>query len=166
MKELFEGRRLGFAPRSHLAFLAGGLAIGVTAADLMAWFEWGSSDTNGFVVVAEWMCVAVFLVAAIAAIAAVIERWDIDADERYLAQIDIFAGMGVALLYGISAVLRSFEIGSAAPSPAPFLLAIAGLIVLFADAGLAANMYSSREWEELEEEPAREHRGRRRAAGR
>jgi len=166
VKELFEGRRLGFAPRSHLAFLAGGLAIGVTAADLMAWFAWGSSDTNGFVVVAEWLCVAVFLIASIAAIAAVIERWDIDADERYLAQIDIFAGLAVALLYGISAVLRSFELGNAAPSPAPFLLAIAGLIVLFADAGLAANMYSSREWEELDEEPVREHRGRRRAAGR
>ena len=166
MKELFEGRRLGFAPRSHLAFLAGGLAIGVTAADFMAWFAWGSSDTNGFVIVAEWLCVAAFIVAAIAAVAAVIERWDVDPDERYLSQIDIFAGIAVALLYGISAVLRSFELGSAAPSPAPFLLAIAGLIVLFADAGLAANLYSSREWEELEEEPVREHRGRRRAAGR
>jgi hypothetical protein len=67
----------------------------------------------------------------------------------------------VVFLYGISAVLRSLELGQAAPSPAPFLLAIAGLIVLIIDSGLAANMYSSREWEEIEEEPVREHRRRR-----
>jgi hypothetical protein len=166
VKEFLEGRRLGFAPRSHLAFLAGGLAIGVTAADLMAWFALGSTDTNGFVIVAQWLCVATFLVLGGAALAAVVERWDVDEDERYLARIDILAALAVLVLYGLSSVLRSFELGSAAPSPAPFLLAIAGLIVIFADAGLAANMYSSREWEELEEEPVREHRGRRRAAGR
>jgi hypothetical protein len=166
VKEFVQGRRLGFSPRSHLAFLAGGLAIGVTAADFMSWFALGSSDTNGFVIVAQWLCIATFLVSGAAALAAVAERWDVDADERGLAQIDILSALAILVLYGASAVLRSFELGSAAPSPAPFLLAVVGLIVIFADAGLAANMYSSREWEELDEEPVREHRGRRRAAGR
>lgn len=165
MKELLEGRRLGFSPRSHLAFVAGGLAFGVTLADVMAWFAIGTSDTNGFVILAQWLCVATFLVAAAAAIAAVVERRDVGEDERYLAQIDTLAAAAIALIYGVSSVLRSLELGSVAPSPAPFLLTVAGLIVIFADAGLAANMYSSREWEELEEEPVREHR-RRRAAGR
>jgi len=39
--------------------------------------------------------------------------------------------------------------------------------VLFLDeptAGLAANLYSAREWEELEDEPVRERHPRRRAA--
>src|SRR5437868_5927578 len=132
--------------------------------DFMSWFALGSRDTNGFVVVAQWLCVTAFVIAGVAAIAAVAERWDIIFEERGLAQLDIFAAVGVLVLYGASAVLRSFELGNTAPSPAPFLLAIAGLIVVIADAGLAANMYSSREWEELEEEPVREHRGRRRAA--
>lgn len=166
MKEFLEGRRLGFSPRSHLAFIAGGLGLGVTIADLMSWFALGSRDTNGFVIVAQWLCVTAFLVAAAAGIAAVAERWDVIVEERGLAQLDIFSAIAVLVLYGASAVLRSFELGNAAPSPAPFLLALAGLVVVFADAGLAANMYSSREWEELEEEPVREHRGRRRAAGR
>jgi len=106
------------------------------------------------------------LVVGVAAIAAVAERWDVIAEERGLAQIDILAGIALVVLYGASAVLRSAELGNAAPSPAPFLLTIAALVVLIVDAGLAANMYSSREWEELEDEPIREHRRRRRAAGR
>ena len=166
MKEFLEGRRLGFSPRSHLAFIVGGLGLGVTSCDLMAWFALGSRDTNGFVIAAQWLCLLAFILAGLAAIAAVAERWDVIQEERGLAQLDILAGVGVLVLYGASAVLRSFELGNSAPSPAPFLLAIAGLIVVFADAGLAANMYSSREWEELEAEPVREHRGRRRAAGR
>ena len=164
MKEFLQGRRLGFAPRSHLAFIAGGLALGVTIADLMAWLGLGTRDTNGFVILAQWLCVATLLVAGVAAIAAVTERFDVVEDERGLAQLDILAGFAVIVLYGASAVLRSFELGNPAPSPAPFLLAIAGLIVVLVDAGLAANMYSSREWEELDEEPVREHR--RRTAGR
>ena len=35
-----------------------------------------------------------------------------------------------------------------------------------ADAAVAANLYSAREWEELDEEPIRERRPRRRAASR
>jgi hypothetical protein len=163
VKELLEGRRLGFAPRSHLAFLACGLGLGVTIADVMAWLALGSRETNGYVIVAQWLAVLTFIVAGVAAIAAVAERWDVVGEERGLARIDILAAVGIVVLYGISAVLRSFQLGDPAPSPAPFLLAIAGLIVLFADAGLAANMYSSREWEELEQEPV-PHRGRRRVA--
>lgn len=166
MKEFLQGRRLGFALRSHFAFLALGLGLAVTIADLMAWIGLGARDTNGYVVVAQWLCVATMLVVGGAAIAAVAERWDITHEERGLAQIDILAGIALVALYGGSAVLRSQELGNAAPSPAPFLLAIAGLVVLVVDAGLSANMYSSREWEELEDEPLREHRRRRRAAGR
>ena len=39
-------------------------------------------------------------------------------------------------------------------------------LVAFVDAAVAANLYSSREWEELDEEPVRERRPRRRAASR
>lgn len=167
MKEFLEGRRLGFAPRSHLAFLAIGLGAAVTIADLMAWLALGGvRETNGFTVVAQWLCVATVIVVGIAALAAVVERFDITREERGLASIDILAGVGALVLYGLSAALRSFELGNPAASPAPFLLAIAGLIVAIVDGGLAANMYSSREWEELEEEPVREHHRRRRAATR
>ena len=163
MKEFLQGRRLGFALRSHLGFAAAGLGLAVTVADLMAWAGVGARDTNGYVIVAQWLCVATFLVAAFAAIAAVAERWDVVPEERGLAQIDVLSGVAALVLYGISAVLRSLELGAVAASPTPFLLAIAGLIVLLVDAGLAANMYSSREWEEIEEEPVHERHRRRRA---
>lgn len=161
MKELLQGRRLGFSPRSHLAFLVCGLALGVTLADIMAWLGLGSRDTNGYVIVAQWLCVTTAFVAGLAAIAALTERFDIVPEERGLAQLDILAGVAVVGLYGVSAILRGLELGNQAPSPVPFLLTIAGLITVFVDAGLAANMYSSREWEELDEEPVREHRRRR-----
>lgn len=154
---------MGFAPRSHLAFVAGGLALGVTVADLMSWLGLGSTDTNGYVIVAQWLSVLTLLVAGFAGVAAATELLDAVPEDRDLARIDAIAGGAIILIYGLSAVLRSFELGNPAPSPAPFLLSIAGLVVIFVDAGLAANMYSSRAWEELEEEPAREHR-RRRAA--
>lgn len=166
MKELLEGRRLGFAPRSHLAFAAIGLGFAATLIDLMAWFGWGARDTATFVVAAQWLVVTVIIVTGIAAITAVVEHGDVDADERGLARIDEFAAIGALVLYGISGVLRSLELGQAAPSPAPFLLAIAGLILLVADAVLAANLYSTREWEVLEDEPDRERHPRRRVAGR
>jgi hypothetical protein len=161
VKEFLQGRRLGFAPRSHLAFVAGGLALAVTITDLMAWFALGKADTNGYVTVAQWLCVLTMLVAGLAGIAAATELFDVVPEERDLARLDAFAGVAIVLIYGLSAFFRSLELGNAAASPAPFLLAVAGLIVIFADAGLAANMYSSREWEEIEEEPAREHRRRR-----
>jgi hypothetical protein len=161
VKEALQGRRLGFALRSHVAFVAAGVAIAVVILDLMAWFALGARDTNGFVIAAQWLCVVVLLIAGFSAIAAVAERGDVIPEERGLAQIDALAAIAVVLLFGISAVLRSLELGAVAPSPTPFLLSIAGLIVLLIDSGLAANMYSSREWEELEDEPVREHRRRR-----
>ena len=166
MKELIQGRRFGFSPRSHLAFAAAGIGFAVTLVDLMAWFAWGVRQTNGLVVVAQWLVVVNIILTGVAAIAAVVERMDVDVEERGLARIDILAAVGVLLLYGISGVLRSLELGNPAPSPAPFLVAAAAFLLTVFDAGLAANMYSSRQWEELEEEPAREHRPRRHAAGR
>ena len=166
MKELLEGRRLGFAPRSHLAFAAIGLGFAATLIDLMAWFGWGARDTSTFVVAAQWLVVTTFVVVGITAITAVVEYVDIDREERGLARIDGGAAISALVLYGISAVLRSGELGAAAPSPAPFLLAIAGLLLLIADAALAANLYSTREWEELEDEAVRERHPRRRVAGR
>jgi hypothetical protein len=166
VKELLEGRRLGFAPRSHLAFAAIGLGFAATLVDLMAWFGWGARDTSTFGVASQWLVVTIVIVTGVAAITAVVEHGDVDADERSLARIDEFAAIGALVLYGVSAVLRSFELGQAAPSPAPFLLAIAGLVLLIADAGLAANLYSTREWEVLDDEPVRERHPRRRVAGR
>lgn len=163
MKEFLQGRRMGFALRSHLCFAAAGLGVAVTVTDLMAWLALGARETNGYVIVAEWLCVATFLVVGFGAIAAVAERWDVIPEERGLAQIDVLAAIAALVLYGASAVLRSLELGAVAASPVPFLLAIAGLIVLVVDAGLAANMYSSREWEEIEEEPVHERHRRRRA---
>jgi uncharacterized membrane protein len=164
VKELLEGRRLGFAPRSPLAFVAIGLGLGVTLIDFMAWFGWGARDTSTFVVASQWLAVTTFIVIGLAAITAVVEYGDIDPEDRGLARIDEGAAIGALLLYGLSAVLRSLELGQAAPSPAPFLLAIAGLVLLIADAGLAANLYSAREWEVLEDEPVRERHPRRRTA--
>ncbi|HEY6203980.1 MAG TPA: hypothetical protein VI056_13185 [Candidatus Limnocylindria bacterium] len=166
MKEFLEGRRLGFALRSPLAFAAIGLGFAATLVDLMAWFSWGARDTSTFVVAAQWLVVATFIVVGIAAITAVVEYGDVDREDRGLARVDEAAAIGALVLYGVSAVLRSLELGAAAPSPAPFLLAIAGLVLLIAGAGLAANLYSAREWEELEDEPVRERHPRRRAAGR
>jgi len=163
VKEFLQGRRLGFALRSHLAFAAAGLGVAVTVSDLMAWLALGGRETNGYVVVSQWLCVATVLVVGFAAIAAVAERWDVIPEERGLAQVDVLAAIASLLLYGASAVLRSLELGAAAASPTPFLLAVAGLIVILVDAGLAANMYSSREWEEIEEEPVHERHRRRRA---
>jgi uncharacterized membrane protein len=164
VKEFLEGRRLGFALRSPLAFVGIGLGLGVTLVDLMAWFGWGARDTSVFVVAAQWLAVATFIVIGLAAITSVVEFGDVDPEDRGLARTDEGAAIGALVLYGISAVLRSLELSQAAPSPAPFLLAIAGLILLTFGAGLAANLYSAREWEVLEDEPVRERHPRRRAA--
>ena len=166
MKELLEGRRLGFAPRSPLAFVAIGLGIAATLIDLMAWFGWGARDTSAYVIASQWIIVTLVIVVGLAAITAVVEYGDVDHEERSLARIDEAAAIGALVLYGMSAILRSLELGQAAPTPAPFLLAIAGLVLLIADAGLAANLYSAREWEVLEDEPVRERHPRRRVAGR
>ncbi len=166
MKEFFQGRRFGFSPRAAFAYIAVGIGLALILTDLMAWFAWGQSDTSGYVIVSDWLAHAVTVVLGIAVLAALAEYLDVPADDRSIARLDLFAGIIAFVLYGASAFLRGFDLGAAAASTAPFLLAIAGLIVTFVDAAVAANLYSAREWEELDEEPIRERRPRRRAASR
>jgi hypothetical protein len=166
MRQVFQGRRFGFAPRPAIAYIAVGIGIAVTLSDLMAWFAWGASDTGGFVVVSDWLAQAVTVVLGLALLAALAEYLDVPEDDRGIARLDLIAAIVAFLLYGASAFLRGFDLGAAAAGTAPFLLAIAGLLVAFVDAAVAANLYGAREWEELEEEPLREHRPRRRAASR
>src|SRR2546427_5107252 len=85
MKELFQGRRFGFAPRPVLAFLAVGLAIGVTLVDLMAYFAWGSRETNGYVVVAYWLAIGTTIVAGVAPLPAPPEVVGVVGEEGGLA---------------------------------------------------------------------------------
>ena len=166
MKELFQGRRFGFSPRAAIAYVAVGIGLSLTLSDLMAWFAWGQSDTTGYVVVSDWLAHTVTVVLAIAVFAALAEYIDVPADDRSIARLDLVAGLVAFLLYGVSALLRDLEPGAAAAGPAPFLLGIAGLIVTFVDAAVSANLYSAREWVELDEVPVRERRTRRRAASR
>ncbi|HYV21095.1 MAG TPA: hypothetical protein VEN31_00410 [Candidatus Bathyarchaeia archaeon] len=164
MKELFQGRRFGFAPRAAIAYVGIGIGIALTLSDLMAWFAWGGTDTNGYVVVSDWLAHGATVVLGVATLAALAEYLDVPEEDRGIARLDLIAAVIAFLLYGASTFLRAFDIGAPAASPAPFLLAIAGLLVAFVDAAVAANLYSAREWEELEEEPMRERRPRRRAA--
>jgi uncharacterized membrane protein YidH (DUF202 family) len=166
VRELFQGRRFGFAPRPAIAFVAVGIGIALALTDLMAWFAWGAGDTSGFVVVSDWLAHAVTVLLGLAMLGALAEYLDVPEDDRGLARLDLVAAIVAFLLYGVSTFLRGFDAGAAAASTAPFLLAVAGLLVVLVDAGLAANLYSAREWEELDEEAMREHRPRRRAASR
>jgi len=161
VREILEGRRLGFALRPLLGGVALGLGLGVTLLDLMAWFGWGSRDTNGFVVAAYWLCFAVAFVALIALLTAYAENNDVPFEDRQLARLDLMA-IGVALLlYVVSAGLRSGDLGAAGATPPALLLAVAGLIVLIVGSGLASLLYASREWEEIEEITHERHRRRR-----
>jgi hypothetical protein len=166
LKQFLQGRRFGFAPRPALSYVAVGMGIALTLADLMSWFAWGSRETNGFVIVAYWLSLAITLVLAAAIFTVLAESFDTPGEDRGIARLDLLAAIVAFLLYAASAFLRGGEVTNAAASPGPFLLAIAGLIVTFVDAAVAANLYSAREWEELDEEPLRDRRPRRRAASR
>src|SRR2546425_11660109 len=115
MKELFQGRRFGFAPRPVLAFLAVGLAIGVTLVDLMAYFAWGSRETNGYVVVAYWLAIGTTIVAGLAALTAPAEFVGGLAEERGLAQLDLAAAVVAVFVCAAWAALR--PPGGCAPAP-------------------------------------------------
>ncbi|MDP9265466.1 MAG: hypothetical protein M3O91_05030 [Chloroflexota bacterium] len=166
MKELLQGRRFGFAPRPHVAQIAVGLGVATTLLDLMAWFAWGSNQTNAFVTAAYWLAIATAVVIALALLGGLAELADVLPGERTLARTDLVAAAGALVVYVASAALRSGDLGAAAASPAAFLLAIAGLPLLLIDGVIAANLYSAREWKELEEELPRDRRPRRRAATR
>lgn len=163
MRELLEGRRFGFALRPPVAGVALGLGLAVTLLDLMAWFGWGSRDTNGFVVAAYWLSAAAAVVGLIGIATAVAELRDAPDEERSLARLDVVAVAVVTGIYVATAVARSFDLGAAAASPPVFLLAIAALVVLIAGAAMSSLLYAEREWEEIEE-VARERHPRRRTA--
>jgi uncharacterized membrane protein len=166
VREFLQGRRLGFAPRPAFGHLALGIGIAATVLDLMAWFAWGSAETNGFVIGAYWLVVATLVVALVALLTGLAEHADVDDAERALARLDLAAILGAIALYTASALLRAGDLGAAAVAPAALFTAGGGLLVLLADAGLAGNLYAAREWEELEEELPRDRRPRRHVAGR
>ena len=166
MKEFLQGRRLGSALRPSFGHVALGLGAAATLLDLMAWFAWGSSRTNGFVVGAYWLVIGAVLVSLLAGLAAVAEIRDVPGEERGLARLDVIAILGAAALYVLSAALRAGDLGAAGASPAALLSAIAGLIVLVVGGVIGSSLYAAREWEVIEEdeiEPRRHHPRRSRA---
>jgi uncharacterized membrane protein len=164
MREFLEGRRIGFALRPPLGAVALGLGIGVTLLDLMAWFGWGSRETNGFVIAAYWMAIATAFVALLATVTALVELGDTLEEDRTLARLDVAAAAVATLLYAVTAGLRSFDLGSAAALPLAFLMAIAALIVLVVGTATASLLYAAREWEETVEITHERHRRRRAVA--
>jgi hypothetical protein len=164
VREILEGRRIGFALRPPLGAIALGLGTAVTLLDLMAWFAWGSRETNGFVIGAYWLALGTAVVALLATITALVELGDVLEEDRTLARLDVAAAAVATLLYLVTAGLRAFDLGNAAPLPLPFLMAIAGLLVLIVGAVTAALLYAAREWEEAVEISHERHRRRRMVA--
>jgi hypothetical protein len=166
VKSFLEGRRFGFALRPQLGQIALGLGIAVMLLDLMAWFGWGARDTNGFVIANAWLTFTTVAVAALATVTAFVESTDAPDEDRSLARLDVLAAFVVVLLYAVSSALRIVDLGASAASPGAVLSAFAGLIVLLVDSVIASTLYSSREWEVLDEEEyePRRHQKRRRAS--
>jgi uncharacterized membrane protein len=164
VKELLEGRRLGFALRPLFGGVALGLGLGVTILDLMTWFGWGTRVTNPLVTGSVWLAAAAAVVAAVAVATAVAEMTDAPEDDRALARLDVIGVAVAVLLYAASAALRTLDPGAAAPAPPAFLLALAGLVVLVAGAAMASLLYAAREWEEVEDIAHVPQRRRRRAS--
>jgi len=160
VRELLEGRRIGFALRPPLANVALGLGLAVTVLDVMAWAGWGSRDTNSLVVAAYWLCVFAAIVGVLGLATAVAEMGDVPAEERTLARLDAAAVLGAVLLYVASAAVRSFDLGAAGASPPALLMAVGGLLVLIVGSGVSSLLYGAREWEEIEEVHERHHRRR------
>lgn len=165
MRELLEGRRIGFALRPPLASVAVGLGIAVTLLDLMTWFAWGPRDTNGLVVGAYWLSIATAVVGLLGIATALAELSDVPEEDRTLARLDVVAIAVATVLYAGTAAIRSFDLGAAGASPPALLLAVAALVVLIAGSAMSSLLYAAREWEEIEEVTHERHR-RRRAASR
>jgi hypothetical protein len=164
VRELLEGRRIGFALRPPLAYVATGLGIAATLLDLMGWFAWGSRETNGFVVAAYWMVAAAAVVGLLGLVTALAEMVDVPDEERTLARLDVAAAAVVTILYAASATLRAFDLGAAGVAPLALLLAVAGLAVLLVGSGISSLLYAAREWEEIEDLSHERHRRRRAVA--
>lgn len=149
MRELLEGRALGFALRAPIAGVAAGLGLGATLLDLMSWSAWGTRDTNALVVGAHWLVVAVAVVALLGLVTALAEIADLPDEDRQLGRTDLAGVAAAVVLYAASAVLRATDPGAAAASPLALLTAAAGLVLLLVGAALASALYASREWEEV-----------------
>jgi len=165
MRELFEGRRFGFALQPVFANIAAGLALALLFLDVLAWSGWGVRETNALVVGSVWVGAATAILSLLALAAAFAERADVPEAEADLARTEAIAVGVAALLYIATTAVRIIDTGAAAASPLALLLGVAGLILLFAGAALSSVLYASREWEELDEIVHERHR-RRHAAGR
>ncbi|MBU6424281.1 MAG: hypothetical protein KGQ88_09625, partial [Chloroflexi bacterium] len=151
MKGLLEGRRFGFALRPWLGNVALGLGLAVTILDLGSWVGLGTRDTSALVVGAYWLCLAAAVVALLALFTALAELRDVPEEDTMLARLDAGGMLVTIVLYGASAALRSTDLGAAGAAPLPFLMAVAGLLVLFVASAMSSLLYASREWEEIEE---------------
>src|SRR2546428_13540097 len=80
--ELLQGRRFGFSPRAAIAFVAIGLGIALSLTDFMAWFAWGSKETNGFVVVSYWLACTVTGILALGPLPRPAELLDTPQEDR------------------------------------------------------------------------------------
>lgn len=165
MRELLEGRRLGFALRPVFADAAVGLALGLFLLDLVSWTGWGVRDTNALVVASVWLGVAIAFVSLLSLATALAERADAPEEDASLARTDAIAVTVAVVLYVATTAARAADTGAAAASPLALILELAGLVVLIAGAALASTLYASREWEEVEEF-LHERQRRKRAAGR
>jgi hypothetical protein len=85
-------------------------------------------------------------------------------DDRTPARLDVAAAGVATILYAVTSLLRSFELGNAAPLPLAFLMAIAGLLALIVGVATGALLYAAREWEEAVEITQERHRRRRMVA--
>src|SRR2546430_14163796 len=112
VKELLQGRRFGFAPRPAIGFIAVGLGVGVTLTDLMAWFAWGTTATNGYVIASYWLAIATAVMCAIGVLAAIAGGGDTPNEGRSPSRLDLVAGIVALIVYG-----RTAPIPPATPTP-------------------------------------------------
>ncbi len=166
MKELLQGRRLGFALRPAFGQVAFGLGLAAVLVDLAAWFAWGTRETNAFVWAAYWLFGGVAILGLLAVLCSLAELRDVPGDERSLARIDLAVLALAAVAATISMALRSGELGAAGASPAPLLIGILSLVAVGAALVTGGDLYAAREWELIDEVHAREPHSRKGAHAR